>query len=613
MSPRSVVIRRRGPFAALGRMVAAAVALAVRFVSGQPMDGVRRTDATFWRPGTEGVAVAVTAASAWWSPASGKVASRWMLRAGWDRAWRRLAVVVGLYAWHELHQVAALLTWAGTFVALGGFGWWRFWPVWVSRRHYRRVLRPVAVAVRSRLGMSPDLARDPGEWINVPVNYLEDEDSRILVELPEGYTPAPADQRDLIRIIAGRIGGADWDGTLHAVNVERAVLELRRAPQPPSLVKFEDLLPHLNKDPDRIVAGLGPRGVPVSIDLRSDSPHILVSGGSGAGKSVLCMGFEAQFLRDGARIEFVDIVKAGASVRWAKGLPNCRFWRQAESAHNMLVELGDIITDRGEGLWKAGSDSVNANQRIVLVMEETNATIDELNQYWQENKPKGHKGQSPAIIAYRKVLRAGRELGVHAVVVAQYGTVQAVGGPDSRANLAARCLARFDPNQWKSIAGAIPMPSRSRDPEHGRWRLILGGAINDVQVGLWTVDQARSWALNGAADTTREAPQTTTADAVPPLDETAADVASGGGTVPGVGHDPEELPRVATLRRLVLSGQVPGYSDERGYNTLRKALARDRKADAFDAPHPDDHDEYELTEILAWLSNRPRTANEKAS
>lgn len=611
MSPRSIAIRRRGPLASLGRLVVVVVALAVRFVSGQPMDGVRRTDATFWRPGTEGVAVAVTAASAWWSPASGKVTSPWMLRAGWDRAWRRLSVVVGLYVWHKLHQYDALATWVTTLFLLGAYGWWRLWPVWVSRRHYRRVLRPVAAAVRSRLGNSPDLSRDPAEWIDVPVDYLEDEDAKILVELPQGYTPAPADQRDLARIIAGRVGGADWDGILHAVNRERAVLELRRAPKPPALVTFDEMMPYLERaDITKPVIGLGSRGVPIVIDLEDDSPHILVSGGSGAGKSVLTRGLEAHFLHHGATIDFVDITKAGASVVWAKGLPNCHFWRTAASAHNRLVQIGDIISERGELNWQAGKTL--AHDRIILVMEETNDAMDSLRAYWQEAKPKGWKGESPAITAYRKVIRAGRELGVHAIVVAQYGTVQAVGGPDTRASLAARCLGRYDHNQWKSIAGGIPMPSRANDPERGRWQIILGGVVTGCQVAMWTVEQARSWALNGVADATKEAPQATTGT-VPPPDVTAADVASGGGTVPVVGHDPDELPRVATLRRLVLSGQVPGYSDERGYSTLRKALARDRKANAFDAPHPDEHDEYELTEVLAWLSNRPRAANEKAS
>lgn len=614
MSPR-VVLRRRGPVAALAHLVWSVVRLVVvlcwRFASGQPMDGVRRTDSTFWRAGTEGVAVKVSASSAWWSPASGKAPSRWMLRAGWDRAWRRLGVVIGLYVWRQLQQLSPLGALVFTLAALAGLAWWagrRLWAVWVTRAHYRRVLRPVAAAVRSQLGNVPDLARDVSEWIDVPLNYLKDESAQILVELPTGYTPAPADQKSLVRIIAGRIGGADWDGILHTVGRERAVLELRRAPQPPSLVTFNDLLPHLSSGPNKLVAGLGPRGVPVVIDLESDSPHLLVSGASGAGKSVLCMGFEAQFLRAGARIEFVDIVKAGASVRWAKGLPNCRFWRHAESAHNMLVELGEIITARGEGLWTAGSESVNANDRIVLVMEETNATMDELRAYWQENKPKGWKGESPAIVAYRKVLRAGRELGVHAVVVAQYGTVQAVGGPDSRANLAARCLGRYDHNQWKSIAGGIPMPSRAGDPAHGRWQIILGGVINGCQVGHWTVEQARQWALNGAPDLTGEPAPAESSGPVPPPDPITADVGETGGTVPGAGHDPAAVPARATLRQLVLSGQVPGYSEERGYNTLRKALARDRKAGAFDAPHPDEHDEYRLSDVLAWLANRPRAA-----
>ncbi|KPC70837.1 hypothetical protein ADL27_53420, partial [Streptomyces sp. NRRL F-6602] len=86
-------------------------------------------------------------------------------------------------------------------------------------------------------------------------------------------------------------------------------LVIKQAPRPPSKALFSD--PEVRKmvekmpEPARLI-GLSHRGRPVSVDLDSESPHVLVSAGTGGGKSVILRAIFAQLLWHGAEGSVLD-------------------------------------------------------------------------------------------------------------------------------------------------------------------------------------------------------------------------------------------------------------------------------------------------------------------
>jgi hypothetical protein len=457
------------------------------FLLGRPMVGTERTDATFWRDGRR-QDHSVAGESAGWS-----------YRARWKRGAARLGVLLILWAVaYKLAPVATVRV-SGLLAVLGlVWGAWglRCWHR--ARMHQDGVLGPLHAALAPAVGQTETR---PERWLHVPEDYRSNPGTEIRIDLPVEFSGVDKGTQLVTGIVKAKLGlDGGTTSAFHLTGKEPYAI-FREPIPPPAKVTLDDIMPFLltSKETAPII-GLTAGRKPVTIDIEADSPHTLLSAGSGAGKSVLIRAALAQALAKGGYGIILDVKMISQS--WAKNLPNCEYHRTAESIHEALIRLR-VEVDRRNKLVNEYADidgnvpeDVNIGPRIWVVPEEMNATITLLKKYWAEIRDKSDSKTSPAVEALQDVLFMGRQIKIHVVTAAQLASARTMGGPEARENFGTRCLARYTQNAWKMLCPEIwPMPKKSRVP--GRWQIVRGGEAVDTQVVFMTNREARELAQQG--------------------------------------------------------------------------------------------------------------------
>lgn len=75
----------------------------------------------------------------------------------------------------------------------------------------------------------------------------------------------------------------------------------------------------------------------VSVDLDADSPHVLISAGTGGGKSTILRTICCQFIHNGALAFVLDFKRI--SHTGARGVPGVSYCRDIAEIHDALVHL----------------------------------------------------------------------------------------------------------------------------------------------------------------------------------------------------------------------------------------------------------------------------------
>jgi Helicase HerA, central domain len=443
------------------------------------------------------------------------------------RALPRLAglVAAGLgayaYALADPGSVVRLAwwSWAAAAVATMVAGWqvaeWaRGW------RHRRRWVRPLEVALRPQLGYPPNMPARA--WLAVPRDLADDPDG-VRVYLPAGFVGRRRERELIETTVMAKLSLGDVNVAWRLVSRNHFVQFTAKA-RPPAKVLFHD--PQVRavierSKASRPVIGLAAGGRPVGVDLDSESPHMAVSAGTGAGKSNMLRVVAAQLMHHGASLVILDLKRR--SHRWAKGLDGVTYCREIAEIHRALVELAAEAMDRNIQADRYSDDTEPPWQRRVVIMEELNSTMEELTAYWRDEL--SEKGASPAVRAYRQLLFMGRAVQVHLLTAAQLFTAQSAGGPAARAQYGTIVMSRFNQRAWKMLLPEItPVPKAGRHP--GRGWVALGGEADETQIVFMTERECREWAASGKpsavavsrSETDRESQGGSTATvAVPPV------------------------------------------------------------------------------------------------
>jgi hypothetical protein len=533
-----------------------------RFVTGQPMIGRTRTDATFWR-----------AATRQHRDVPGR-AEAWSHLPGYQRASVRFAAVVllwtlaaALWPTETAHVTAAAAAVGAVWGAWGIARWWS------GRAHRKRFLRPLHDALRGAVGST---ASRPEEWLHVPRDFTSST-AETRIDLPATFDGSDGSQNHVKTVVRNKLG-LDPDCTVKwNLAGHQPYVIFRNPPQPPRRVGLTDVIDLIRSAPDtRLLCGLAAGGAPVWHDLESDSPHLLVSAGSGAGKSVLLRLLAAQGLAKGGYGIILDVKRV--SHPWAANIPNCEYHRTAEAIHERLISLQAELDRRTAIVVQhmdidGNTDHIDVGPRIYVLAEEMNATIARLNAYWRKIKEKGEPNTSPAVEALLDLLFMGRQVKVHVLAVAQMASARSLGGPEARENFATRCLARYTVNAWKMLVPEVmPVPKKSKI--QGRWEIVSAGVSTPTQVAFLTSREARNMALagySGEFDATGPVPASQ-------VSHGSSDLVQAPGTVPGDDDEPgaeeelDEIPAqvVVGLREAIVNGVVEGWTLE----NLRKARTR---------------------------------------
>ncbi|MER6914610.1 hypothetical protein ABT354_23295 [Streptomyces sp. NPDC000594] len=206
---------------------------------------------------------------------------------------------------------------------------------------------------------------------------------------------------------------------------------------------------YVGADRPASLIGLGSGRKKVSADLDADSPHVLISAGIGGGKSTILRTACCQFVHHGAEAFVLDF--KWISHTWARGVPGVTYCRDIAVIHDALIglaregrrrldlaeQLADDVLEREP--WRVGP-------RLVILLEEVNATMAQLKRHWARIRESGDPKTSPAVDALAEILFMGSQVRLHVLLVAQSATARAIGGPEMHENFATRILVRYTLN-----------------------------------------------------------------------------------------------------------------------------------------------------------------------
>jgi hypothetical protein len=532
----------------LSRMLGKLARFLFRVVSGQNLRGQRKTDATFWRPATRSLDPSGTAlrwemqrgaARAAWRIAgayvfllSGVLLLLWgvgsifslpeMLRPG--RILLLHLVLLGvfllLYVTHRgnlehgyslpypareevlrtQEQIDDLLEVGQEEMLLKSEQGEKRWVLRWYRKEGRLLwekekVLPLATALAPMLNMHMTPAR-ARRMVTVPRGYRTP-GSKIEILLPLSFTGADSGvQKRVVSTVRSKLGIKEELEEQWQLEGSTPRLLLSAPPAPPEKVFFSDVEHFLlaSEEYNPFIGIIG-GGEGMNVSLKADSPHIAVSAGSGAGKSVLLKLLAMQFRRMGWNIIVLDWKEE--SHDWIKGLPGVRYCTSIQQIHDMCVMLGDEVETR-----KSNPDA--PRPKIFIISEEWNITAPLLAEYWEELRQQAEPEdrrhmprRSPALTGRMKVNFTGRQLGLCDGFVAQRFSARVTNGnADMRESFQVLFMARWKEQTKKMLAGGIkPFPKKPK--EVGRWVVIVGDDAFTVQVPLVTDEEARAFAMGG--------------------------------------------------------------------------------------------------------------------
>jgi hypothetical protein len=591
-----------------------AVKLAWLFCTGEPMDGRPRSDAGWGRPGTK--ALTVTGHCPRWylvrrelraavrlGGLLGGLGVTYGLVVAWAVTVLALesAAAAAVAASSALGVLAALTVQSGrawvrpTHVGLGVLGGVAYRAA-LNWSHTRRHVRPLHLALGELVGV-PRSVR-PKSWLEVPRSFATRPGVKIVARLPQGFAlTADVSRQAIADAVCATLGLESVSHKWHLAGNHPRVVFTTHTP-PPAEVRLADVRDLLGKLAETaLLIGLGRGRERIEWDQAADSPHLLLSCGSGGGKSVTARALIAQHLARGGICLILDVKRL--SHAFARGLPNVRYCRTAQEIHEALLWLGAEVDKRAD-LADQGADvdgntdHVNVGPRVLVIVEELNATIGRLNKYWASIRSKDDPKQSPAVDALADVAFMGRQVLVNLVLIGQMITARAVGGPEVRENASVRILGRHTVNNARMLVPEIwPPPRASR--HRGRMQVCISGTAHETQVLFMTPAEAREYSLSGVVTE------------FPPLELPAAAAVCGGD---GAEVIPLRPAAPIGLRQAVASGIIPVPEGSTAARTLEAARTA-RKQDAeFPAPAegggPGREALYDPQALERWARNRPR-------
>jgi hypothetical protein len=455
--------------------------------------------------------------------------------------------------------------------------------VWLCVRqllpHHRKWVRPLHGALIERHG----LLRPP---------QIDRDRSRVVQPLPRAWAGDAKERAAIVEVIVAKTGipapEARWRLAGPAPR-----LELTTGASVPATVRLADVRRAIDAaKPDELIWGLGRDG-PVKSSLASDSPHLGLSMGSGAGKSVTIRAILAQMLHHGAIALVIDYKQI--SQHWARDLPNVSIVRHPQEIHAALMWLGREISRRNEVAFYGADLEGNVHSvvgpRLIIAGEELNAAMKALRIYWRQlrDEDKSLPVRPPSLDSLDLVNLMGRQVLMNMLYVGQRLSNKASGGDgDVRESIGVIALGRYKASTWKMLAEDHPMPPSTRKP--GRFQVVADD-VTEVQGIKITAVEARELALSG------------TVSLLPPGMPGAPRVAAGTGlAISGTeqGFVAETSPVVSVPSgRVTLSEAVEEGVVRRSLHAVRKASQRDP---GFPRPRGlrGTAREYDRVDLMTW-------------
>lgn len=267
----------------------------------------------------------------------------------------------------------------------------------------------------------------------------------------------------------------------------------------PDVYTFDDALNDMAMaDTHAPILGVNGLGETQHVDLDSESPHVLISGGTGGCKTGIARALAAQALGNGAQVVFLDYKQH--SHTWARNLPNVAYADTLPEIGNALVMLGQEVRRRNtmvKEIRMANLDnplfdesSIDVGPRLVIIFEEMNSTFEKLQKMTRNIFR--NSAEYTAMDAFDDIVFMGRAALTHMIAIAQFAGVKATGGSAIRENFNTRILVRYTKNQWNMLAWDCGYPV-STPEQQGRGFVCRAGKARQTQFLLLSEPEARAY------------------------------------------------------------------------------------------------------------------------
>jgi hypothetical protein len=458
-----------------------------RFATGQHMDGRKRSDATFWRPGTSGGAH-------WWGVGE---ASRWARMSGSQRfAVRFLGVdlVIG-WLWYRALTEHLLVLILGPGLGVLIFKGRQSWYGW---EHRRELVQPTAAALAPFLAATPRTVQD-GMTIEPGFADAKGGEHVLRLQLPDEWPATPDLKARVEQVIEARLGiDVKWSWQTAKYPM---FLTASRSPVPPSEVPLLEVLSDLRKCPaSKVLLGRSADGSLHYWDRANEDPHIAIHGGSRRGKTSLLLSLAAQDLARGGMVTAIDPKRISLiDLAGLRGVTLCNNPRDLPAMWAAVREFREMVEDRFDQLER--DPTVEFPVALLL--------IDELSMFsamsaalWRKVKEKGDPAVPEVWADVAACVWLAAQVHGHVVVAGQRLDYAVLGG--MLGSFGVRMLAGYQQQDYARLVGQTPF-LRSQKPR-GRFLLYEGGELTWLQLVFGEPEAWRDYALaalrgpQGAAD-----------------------------------------------------------------------------------------------------------------
>ena len=230
---------------------------------------------------------------------------------------------------------------------------------------------------------------------------------------------------------------------------------------------------------------------PYVLDLDTESPHILVNAPTGLGKSALARTVAVQRLAQGDLVVILD--RKMHSHKWARELaPIVHYADSTADIGSALVNLGAELNRRNAVVrdWDGPEEEAPVGPRIVVVFEETNATLTQL----KAMDKSAAQGASLAMDAFADLLFMGRSVKMHVIAFAQLASYRSGFTADLLENFGTRVMVGYSDKAWRWLAEDC---GRYRVAPRGTGRAMVchKGQAREVQLAFMPKESAAEYVL----------------------------------------------------------------------------------------------------------------------
>lgn len=220
----------------------------------------------------------------------------------------------------------------------------------------------------------------------------------------------------------------------------------------------------------RWLVGRTERGSVLTAGLNDRTPHWLLAGTTGSGKTTALVSTIAQLSQDqDNRLVLID-AKHGVGLRPLANLPNMA-GPLADDTYSAKLALGWCIGQMTERYSGARDD-----RRLIVCIDEIQEIVSD----------------TVATECLRKLISQGRGANVHCLVATQHPVVDALGGPTIKRNLGGRLALRVTDYDASKVAVGAPTPRADRLLGRGDSYTVTPGATHRVQVAYLDTEPDRA-------------------------------------------------------------------------------------------------------------------------